>query len=114
MSCGEEIDFISMGLELEKWKRFSELSIVYSLSKEHGIQIPGEWDLATQSSASGSDPTSGGAVSRTSSTDPQFLRNIDSNISRFFILASDNAGVGGVSNSPTSTSENVGSITPID
>ena len=58
MSCGEEIDFISMGLELEKWKRFSELSIVYSLSKEHGIQIPGEWDLASQSPASGSDPTS--------------------------------------------------------
>nr|YP_010561581.1 hypothetical protein OSR58_mgp09 [Ganoderma flexipes]UYX56952.1 hypothetical protein [Ganoderma flexipes] len=105
---GEGLDYYSMGLELEKWKRFSELYIIYGLSKDHGFAIPRVWELSSQSSEMFSATSS--TMSRAPSTDVEILnhvRKIDTNFAHPFLLASDIA-------SPAEGGTSVGTSSPID
>ena len=76
-----------MALELEKWRRFSELFIIYDLSKEHGIQIPGAWELNSNLTQNLSDTSA--TMSRTSSSEVEVLRRIDTNFTNSIFLPSD-------------------------
>ena len=63
---GEEINYSSMCLQLEVWKRFSELYVVYGIINEDGTVIPSLLNLNNPSSSSISDTSS--QISRSSST----------------------------------------------
>ena len=66
INVGKNFDLYELGLELEQFKRLSEVTVVYILQKEAGMPIPAMFDIDIP--ASEGDPDSPTILTRASST----------------------------------------------
>ena len=92
---GKEPNLIEMGIELEKWKRLCELTIVYKLAKEEGFIIPRVFE--EDSNSSNSSVPSISVMSRSnssaSSVDPEVVAIMNRVLRNSGISASDLANL---------------------